>query len=294
MDIKDLQILSDSVFKEHFGYTSLQSRIADITDEFFEFKRNTDTLNLQEEVGDLLADFLVLCQENGWCAEELIQRTLTKIKNRAEQYKSLGRKLEIAILGGAFNPIHLGHIQLAQFILKLGIFDEIWLMPAFDHMFKNDIVSSEHRLEMCRLATKTDNRIKIFDYEIVNKLHGETYYTVKKMKEEFELNEKHRFTFIMGLDNANNFDNWVNHDELEKLVKFIVIPRKGIDRDPNVNWYLQKPHIWVKNETPIMDISSTEIREMLNEPFDNNIFKFLDKNVFEYIINNQLYINDKK
>src|SRR5574343_117220 len=162
MEIKDLQILANDVFKEHFGYTSQERRIEDITNEFFEFKRHTDTLNLQEEVGDLLADFLVLCQENGWSAEELIQRTLTKIKNRAEQYKSLGRKLEIAILGGAFNPIHIGHIQLAQFILQLGIFDEVWLMPSYNHMFKNDIVSSEHRLEMCKLAIKKDNRIKIF------------------------------------------------------------------------------------------------------------------------------------
>jgi len=233
----------------------------------------------------------MLCAENGWNYEELILNTLSKIDKRADQYKTLGRKTKVAILGGAFNPIHKGHIQLAQFVLNAsGEFDEVWLMPCFSHMYGKDMTSAEDRLEMCRIAAKVDNRIKIFDYEIRNQLKGETYYFFKKLKEETELNEKYQFAMIIGLDNANTFDKWVNYQELERMAKFVVVPRKGIDRDLNVNWYLQKPHIFLNMEPSIIEISSTNIRVH----FSNNsteVINYLDKDVYKYIIENKLYMN---
>ncbi len=150
------------------------------------------------------------------------------------------------------------------------------------------MVSAEHRLNMCKLAAKCDNRIKVFDYEIKNQLKGETYYFFKRLKEEKELTENFQFAMIIGLDNANTFDKWVNYKELERLAQFVVVPRKGIERDLSVNWYLQKPHIFLNGETPIMDISSTKLRELLNNN-SSEVLNYLDNNVYNYIIENNLY-----
>ena len=246
MEVKKLQKLVDEKFREHFGYTPLKERLKDIQSEFFELMRNQDVKNLKEETGDLMASLLKLCSESDWNAEELVFNTLNKIDSRAEQYKTLGRKTKVAILGGAFNPIHCGHIQLAQFVLNTsGEFDEVWLMPAYNHMYNKDMTPAEDRLKMCELAANVDNRIKVFDYEIKNKLKGETYYFFKRLKEEKELTEKYQFTMIIGLDNANTFDKWVNYEELEKLAQFVVVPRKGVERNLDVDWYLQKPHIFL-------------------------------------------------
>lgn len=305
MDIKNLQDKINKCFTEHFGYTPLNERLDDIQGETLELINSTDVKNLKEEAGHLLTSTLQLCNENGLDPEELILNTLKTIEGRSEQYKSLGRKVNVAILGLAGNPIHLGHIQLAQFVLNVSKkIDEVWLMPSYDHMQKNsaDMVSAEHRLEMCRIAAKVDKRIKVFEYEIENKLGGETYYLFKKLKVEETITienhtypaDKFRFYMIIGIDNANKFHTWVNFKELEKLAKFIVVPRKGIERDYSVDWYTQKPHIFLNNETPIIDVSSTEIRELLNKPIEEQIsngqiFKYLDQNVFNYINEHKLY-----
>ena len=210
-----------------------------------------------------------------------------------DQYKTLSRKTKVAILGGAFNPIHNSHIQLAQFVLNAaGEFDEIWLMPCANHMYNKDMVSPEHRLKMCELAAKKDARIKAFDYEIKNNLKGETYYFFKRLKEEKELTEKYQFAMIIGLDNANTFDKWVNYQDLERLAQFVVVPRKGVVRNPDVDWYLKPPHIFLNRETNIQEVSSTEIREFFDK---DTIIKrektltYLDEDVYKYILKNKLY-----
>jgi len=293
MELKDLQKLIDEKFKEHFSYTPLNERLNDIQREFFELMKWQDVNNLKEESGDLLASVLELCSESGWDAEELIKNTLDKIDRRSDQYKTLGRKTKVALLGGSFNPVHNGHIQLAQFVLNTsGQFDEVWLMPNFFSIAGKDMASPEHRIKMCELASKKDARIKVFDYEIKNNLKGETYYFFKRLKEEKELTEKYQFAMIIGLDNANTFDKWVNYQELERLAQFVVVPRKGVVRNPDVDWYLKPPHIFLNRENNIQEVSSTEIRDSVkNFTFVKN-YSHVDDEVFDYIKKNRLYIFD--
>ena len=270
---------------------------SDIQNEFFELMKWQDVKNLQEETGDLLSSVLELCTESGWDAEELIKNTLKKIDGRAEQYKTLGRKIKVAILGGAFNPIHISHIQVAKLVLNaIGEFDEVWLMPAYNHLYNKNMINPEHRLKMCEIASKNDNRIKVFNYEIINKLKGETYYFFKKLKEEKELTEKYQFSMIIGLDNANTFDKWVNYQELERMTQFVVVLRTGIKRNLDVNWYLQKPHIFINNEAPILEVSSSMLRTLLSDVNgkkrvrESEILNYIDTNVYNYIVENNLYL----
>lgn len=292
--MKEIQNKVNIVFKENFGYNPLSERLSDIQNEFFELIKWQDIKNLKEETGDLLASLLQLCNESGWNAEELIENTLVKINSRTLQYKSLGRKVKVAILGGAFNPIHNSHIELAKFVLDTsGKFDEVWLLPAYQHMHGKKMESTEDRLEMCRLAAEVDGRIKVCDYEIKNKLAGETYNLFKRLKEEKEFEGKFNFSMIIGLDNANNFEKWVNFQELERMIRFVIVPRKGVKRNDDVDWYLKPPHIFLKNDSNIPELSSTGIRYHLTKNDSLGRFTAIDNmihpNVLKHIYKHKLY-----
>ena len=293
-DMKELQKKVNETFEKNFGYTPLGERMNDIQREFFELMKWQDVRNLKEESGDLLASLIQLHNESGWDVEENLNGTLDKINSRYFQYKSLGRKTKVAILGGAFNPITIGHIQIAQFVLNTsGEFDEVWIMPAYQHMYGKKMVSAQDRLRMCEMASEIDGRIKVFDYEVKNELAGETFNFFKRLTTEKTLTERYNFSMIIGLDNANTFDKWVNYQELERMTRFVVIPRKGTERDIDVDWYLKEPHIFLNNENDIMGVSSTEVRAILNQ---EGIAKYkqlegkLHPDVIRYIYQNKLYV----
>jgi nicotinate-nucleotide adenylyltransferase len=296
MNSTKIQEKINVTFEKHFGYTSLNERLSDIQNECNELLRWTDMKNLKEEAGHLLSSLIQLCNENNWLIDNLINETIQTIECREEQYLSMGRKINVAILGGKFDPIHKGHIQLAQFILKASKnIDEVWLKPDYIPMGKDSdkMVNWQHRLNMCRLAASVDGRIKVWDYDIINEIKGDTFYFFKRLMNEKIINgrraDSYRFSFILGIDNANTFDTWVNFEELEKMAKFIVVKRKGVERNYNVDWYLQKPHIFLNCETPIIDVSSSQIREMFATSTFDGIEQFLDENVLKYIFENKLY-----
>ena len=289
--MKELQKKVNDIYTEVFNYTPQSERISDITNQFFKLIRNTGVKDLKESTGDLLTSLIQLSNESDWNIEDLVNDNLEKINRRKLQYKALGRKKSVAIMGGAFNPCHKGHIQVAQFVLNTsGAFDEVWIMPAYKHMYNKDLESSEDRLKMCELAASIDARIKIFDYEIRHKLAGETFKLVKQLKNDPEY-ENFDFSFIMGLDNANTFNKWVNYEHLEKMMKFVVVPRKGTEMIPSVNWYLQKPHIWLMNEKfDILECSSTLVRSLVKENNSKELETYMNKDVIDYILKNKLYV----
>lgn len=295
-DIQYLTNLVNQVFQKNFGRTPLRQRLEDIFQEALELSRFTDMANLKEEAGDTMASLLALFAECGWDPSEAVKRTLTKIEHRQLQYKSLGRKYNVAILGGAFNPITEGHIKMAQFVLDTSkTFDEVWLCPCYQHLYGKEMESPEDRLAMCRLAAEVDGRIKVFDYEIRNQLAGETYYFVKRLLDEDFAKDQHDFSMIIGQDNANSFTDWVNYKDLEKMMRFVIVPRKGISPASSVDWYLKPPHIFLSPDNQVPEISSTEIRSALRIlSFEDFYRKYVrkgdfNKNVQEYILEHNLY-----
>lgn len=309
-----LQNIVDKTFTEAFGTTPLTQRLQDILGEALELSRYTDLKNLREETGDLLASTLQLINECGWDVADLIQENREKIVSRELQYKSLGRKKKVALLGGAFDPVHKGHIELAQFVLNTSkTFDEVWLMPCYEHMYNKNMQSAEHRLNMCKIATRNDGRLKVFDFEIEQRLSGETYNMVKRLQDTDMAKNEYDFSLIMGLDNANTFSQWVNYEELERMIRFVVVQRVGYEIDPKVDWYLKSPHIFLGNAA-INNMSSTRIRgvlkdrekriedmlrhitaEQANEKMAEAIQKAIgygiDPKVLNYIYENNLYAN---
>lgn len=289
--IRDLQSMVRENFHRTFGPTPLRQRIDDIAKEAREVERWTDIDNLKEEFGDLLASLLCGIDECGFQSDELLENNRLKIERRFEQYQSLGRKTKVALLGGAFNPVTTGHIAVAKFVLDTSkLFDEVWLVPCYKHMHGKSMESPEHRAEMVRLACECDPRLKVFDFEIKNKLAGETYHFVKRLLDD-AISETHSFAMIIGMDNANHFHQWVNYEDLEKLIQFVIVPRPGeaIDITEHTPWFLNGRHIFLNDDKRIIpETSSTSVRASIS---DNGIW-WTDKvspKVKEYIIKHQLY-----
>lgn len=257
---RELQEKVGEVFKATFGRTSLRERLEDILKESMELHRWTDIQNLQEEAGDLACSLFALFEETGLSMEEAVQRTLEKIERRKQQYHSLGRKLRVALLGGAFDPPTVGHVAVAKFVLDSSReFDEVWLVPCYKHMYNKEMSPAEQRLTMLGYAIEGDGRIKVFDYEIIHKLGGETYHFLKSLLDS-DFSQTHEFSYIIGMDNANGFDKWVNFEELERLIRFVVVPRVGEEAN-TVDWYLKPPHLFLRSDAPLPDTASSKVRE---------------------------------
>lgn len=201
----------------------------------------------------------------------------------------------IGILGGAFDPPHLGHIALSKFVLDNSDIKQVWLMPCFGHMYGKEMASAEHRIAMCKLAAQEDLRIKVSDFEIKHQLRGETFQTAKLLLGSYEGKHCYEFAWIIGMDNANSApQKWVNFAELERMMPFVVVPRIGETRDQKVRWYLQPPHLFLEpdDEKTISGESSTQVRKWieLHKICTDGTAEWLPSGVQDYINQHKLYV----
>lgn len=289
-NLPEIQKKVGGTFQELFGETPLEERLLDITREANEIKRASTIKSIKKELGQLLCSCLAGCEELEVDAAKLIADTIEDIAKRQAQYKSLGRKLKVAILGGAFDPITTGHVRMAKYVLdNAGEFDEVWFTPCFQHLYGKKMTAPDHRLKMVSLACESDGRLRPFSYEIDHQLGGETYHFVKRLMMEAFANEHYNFSYIIGQDNANSFDKWVNFGYLQDAIRFVVVPRKGVEPDPKAKWYRNDFHICMPpSEKDLVEISSTQVREMMIKG-SSKASEFLDPKVLTYIYQHGLY-----
>lgn len=207
-------------------------------------------------------------------------------KSDKEILESTSERRQVALLGGAFDPPTLGHIAIARFVLDSLDIEQVWLVPCYKHMHNKGMSSVEHRLTMLGYAIQDDGRIKICDYEMRNKLGGETYHFLKSLMDSM-LAQTYEFSYIIGMDNANSFDKWVNFEELERLIRFVVVPRAGQEPNASVDWYLKPPHIFLRSDTPLPKTASSEVRAEISKGIYST--EMLDLRVLEYIERQGLY-----
>jgi nicotinate-nucleotide adenylyltransferase len=198
-------------------------------------------------------------------------------------------KTKVSILGGSYNPITNGHIEVAKCALENTNNDEVWIMPCYGHLQKNNLINCHVRFAMCLMATENLKHIKAHDYEIFNRLSGSVYELMLKLKNDEDYNN-YEFSYIIGMDQANNFHTWREYEKLRNMTKFIIMPRQGFK--PNTDWFNNKPHIYLDKH--IMDVSSTEIRERTREWWKCNsgegeIDNKIDSKVFSYIKKYAIY-----
>lgn len=206
--------------------------------------------------------------------------------------------MRVGILGGAFNPIHNGHMQMAKAVLDAGLVEKVLLMPCYSHVFDKSMVSAKHRFNMCFFTVGTHIsshsywmcRVRTCDFEIKHKASGRTIETIKKLESRFKEYEVIH-DLIIGADNANNIEKWYKYEELIKTTKFIVIPRKNQILRGNM-WYTKEPHCIL----PMTDMgySSTEVRALLKiwwktREHEEELNSMLNPHVFDYIKRTKLY-----
>lgn len=187
--------------------------------------------------------------------------------------------MKAAIFGGTFDPIHLGHLITAQSVLEQRNLDKIIFMPCYVSPHKTNKTASSplHRINMVKLAIEGYDKFSFSDYEIEKKEISYTIDTIKCMMTQFE-----NLELIIGYDSLINFESWKNPDEIVSLVKLIVMKRSTGNIVSN-RFFGNAVFV----DTPVIDISSTSIREKRK----NNIpIDFLvPEKVLKYIMENNLY-----
>lgn len=187
---------------------------------------------------------------------------------------------KVGIFGGTFDPIHVGHLIASLSILEKRNLDKIIFIPCFISPHKINFQSSSaiHRLNLVKLSINCFPKFDYSDIEIIKKEISYTINTLIELKKKYDALE-----LIIGYDNLIEFENWHKPDEILKLTELIVLNRKA---------KVEKENRFFKNavfiETPVIEISSTEIRERVknNLPIDF----FVTEKAKEYIYQNNLYI----
>ena len=243
------------VFGEAFGRTPLHRRVEDIAKEALELSRFQTISDVREELGDLLASCLALCSEAELDPEKLVKATLAKIESRMHQYQSMGRKQNIGIMGGSFDPLTNAHINAALTVQKATDLDQVLFMPACKHMDK-ELSKPDVRCRMIHQATKDDSRLGLETWEVARNSSGRLQNTIAQMCNEPRFSSM-RLHFIIGQDVASTIESW-EKDALHEEATFIVVGRSH--QLTGDEWYLQQPHSYVAFED---DNSSTAVRELV-------------------------------
>lgn len=188
--------------------------------------------------------------------------------------------MKIAIYGGSFNPMHRGHEQIVEYILKNLDMDKIIIVPVgIPSHRENNLEQSDTRLKICREIFKDNSKIEVSDIEIKSDGKSYTYDTLIKLIEVYGKNNE--FFEIIGEDSLKNFKTWKNYKELLKICKLIVF-RRNDDEDKEIDkeFFKNSNIIILKNE--YYNYSSTEIREKVKNGED--ISNLVNKNVEKIIL----------
>ena len=190
--------------------------------------------------------------------------------------------MQIAIFSGSFNPIHLGHQKLAEYLLDKNFVDEVWFVVSPLNPLKDQVQQFDKRvrMDMVLVAVGNNNRMRVSDVEFAMPVPSYTIDTLKKLT---ELYPQHQFSLIIGSDNAVIFDQWKDYRQILETYPVLVYPRKGYDFSTVASQYPQMQLL----DTPLYDISSTQIREMLRKGED--VSAWLHPEVMEYIEEKRVY-----
>lgn len=197
---------------------------------------------------------------------------------------------KIGIMGGTFNPIHIGHLILAERAMEDNALDEIWLIPTgYSYMKKNqDIVSGEERYIMATLAIEGYNRMKCLDIEINRSGYTYSYETLEQLKDMYP---DYMFYFIFGADCLFTIETWKYPERIFNNCKVIAAVRNGASM---TEMEQKKEELEQRFGAKIilfpflnLEISSTELRERIRT--GKSVRHLIPEKVLSYIQEKQLY-----
>ena len=190
--------------------------------------------------------------------------------------------MKIGLYFGSFNPIHVGHLIIANYMANHTALDRVWLVvsPHNPLKEKSDLIHVYDRLEMAKLATDKAEHIEVSDVELKLKQPSYTIDTLTLLKERYP---EHEFTLIMGGDNLKSLQKWKNYELILRDYQIAVYPRPGYDGGE------LKDHPAIHfTDTPLMELSSSFIRKAIKE--GKNVQYFIPQSVFDFIDSKGLYL----
>jgi len=197
--------------------------------------------------------------------------------------------LKTGVFGGTFDPVHIGHLAVAERVYSdLGL-DRIVFVPANRSPFKlgKASASGEHRLNMLKLAIQDNSHFAVSDIELQR---GGTSYTVDTMEVFREQYPQDEFYFIMGMDSFLELSCWKDVERLVELARLVVVTRPGYELPPEQKQSALPASVWQRTcflEMPGLDIAATEIRERIKK--GRSVRYLLVPEVETYIYANEIY-----
>lgn len=187
----------------------------------------------------------------------------------------------IGIYSGSFNPIHHGHVMLANYLVEFSDLDELWFVvsPQNPLKQKSELLDDDERLKMVQLAVGDDPRFHVSDIEMHLPLPSYTINTLTALSEQ---HTDCQFVFICGMDSLQNLHRWYQYQSILDNHELLVFPREGYDGGELVH----HPSVTVL-KTPILEISSTFIRQCVKEGRDMR--HFMPEKAFLYMQENGFY-----
>lgn len=189
--------------------------------------------------------------------------------------------LKTGIFSGSFNPIHIGHLALANYLCEFAGLDEIWFMVSPHNPLKeeSDLLADHKRLELVQSAVEGYPKFHASDFEFHLPRPSYTVYTLEKLKERYPEREFH---LIIGSDNWNLFSLWKDPEQIIATTPILIYPRPGFPIDEE-----QLPESVRVVSAPLLDVNSTFIRQAISAGKD--IRYFLHSAVYKVIMKEGLY-----
>ena len=190
--------------------------------------------------------------------------------------------MKIGLFFGSFNPIHIGHMAIANYMVEFTGIQQLWFVISPQNPFKvrKTLLANHHRMELVRRAIGDDPRFRVTDIEFKMPTPSYTIDTLIRLSEQYPGNQ---FLIIMGSDQLPSFSKWKNAEEIIKHYPRIVYPRPGHPVDES-----NHPNLRVM-DAPLIEISSSFIRQAIKHGKD--IGHFLPDDVWKYIDEMNFYRN---
>ena len=191
------------------------------------------------------------------------------------------KKKSTALFFGSFNPIHVGHLVIANTMLHMEGIDEVWLVVSPQNPLKEraTLLADHHRLQMVRRAIEDNYRLRACDIEMHLPVPSYTVVTLAALGEKYPDRE---FCLIMGSDNLASFHRWRNYEYILQNYHIYVYPRPGSEHCP----LHDHPNVTM-TDVPMMDISSSYIRRQIADGKD--VRYMLTEPVYKYLTEMHFY-----
>lgn len=189
--------------------------------------------------------------------------------------------MNIGLFFGSFNPIHIGHLIIANYMANHTNLDQVWFVvsPHNPLKEKSDLINMYDRLEMAKLATENAENIRVSDVEL--KL-PQPSYTIDTLTYLHEKYPEHQFSLIMGSDNLVSLKKWKNYELILRDYHIHIYPRPGSAQHE----FASHPSVTI-TKTPLMELSATFIRKSVKE--GKNVQFFVPDDVLKFIDGKNLY-----